>query len=137
MRDHAMINDDVESPYWRALAAGGLKLPKCAQCGHWHWPAVARCGVCGSWTISWDDVAPNGRIFSWTRTWHPFAQTESFGVPFVSLLVELPEAGDRRLLGLLKGSAEGLRIGATVKGEVGESIVGARHIPVMQWQIID
>jgi uncharacterized OB-fold protein len=114
----------ADGPYWNALAEGKLVLPRCGGCGRWHWPAVHRCGACGTWDPAWQSVEMKGRVFSWTRTWHPFDGSEGIGVPYVSLIVALPQAGHRRVLGLLDGDDAGLAIGAAVSGRASETVVG-------------
>lgn len=123
----------ADAPYWNALAAGQLQLPRCTHCGLWHWPAVFRCGECGSWEHQWQSLPMRGRVFSYARNWHPFAGTEGIGVPYVSLIVELPQAGGRRVLGLYKGDEQGLKIGASVRGEPAVTIMGDDRIPAMHW----
>ncbi|WP_028080684.1 Zn-ribbon domain-containing OB-fold protein [Solimonas soli] len=125
----------ADGPYWRALAAGRVELPRCAGCGRWHWPAVFRCGECGSWDQQWHAVEPEGTVFSWTRTWHAFDGSEKIGLPFVSLVVELPQCGGRRLLGLLEGEAGGLRIGAAVRARVAETEIWGERIPALRWTL--
>jgi uncharacterized OB-fold protein len=126
----------ADGPYWNALAEGRLLLPRCGGCGRWHWPAVFRCGECGAWEPQWQPVELRGRVFSWTRTWHAFGGAEGLGVPYVSLIVELPQAGDRRLLGILAGDATGLAIGAAVQGEMGATPVGEVRIPCIRWSLV-
>lgn len=125
----------ADGPYWTGLAQGQLQLPRCSQCKAWHWPAVFRCGHCGAWDIGWEPVSAEGEIYSWTRTHHGFAGTEGIGVPYVSLVVSLPQAGGRRLLGLLSGSDAGLRIGARVRGTIATTRVGSDDIPALHWQL--
>src|SRR3546814_14683370 len=107
----------ADGPYWQALAEGRLELPRCAGCNRWHWPAVFRCGECGSWAHRWHTVATAGTIFSWTRTCHPFDGSAGIGVPSISLLVQLPPAGGRQLLGLLEVAATGTRAGREGGGQ--------------------
>lgn len=126
----------ADGPYWNALAEGRLALPRCSGCGRWHWPAVYRCGVCGRWDPSWETVEMSGRVFSWTRTWHPFGGSEGIGLPYVSLIVELPQAGLRRVLGILAGDDEGLAIGAAVRGQAGTTRMGADEIPALRWSLV-
>jgi uncharacterized OB-fold protein len=125
----------ADGPYWRALSEGRIELPRCAGCGRWQWPAVFRCGECGSWDQQWHAVEASGTVFSWTRTWHAFDGSEKIGVPFVSLIVELPQCGGRRLLGLLEGDAEGLRIGAKVRARVAETEIWGDRIPALRWTL--
>jgi uncharacterized OB-fold protein len=120
--------------YWEALSQGRLELPRCAACGRWRWPAPFRCGDCGSWRFDWQAVEMRGVIYSWTRTWHPFEGTESFGSPFVTLSVALPDAGDIRLMGVLDGEGEPV-IGAPVVGHVAEAEVYGRTIPGLRWAV--
>jgi uncharacterized OB-fold protein len=125
----------ADAPYWQALSEGRLKLQKCSGCSRWHWPAVWRCGDCGGWALDWHELSPEGRVFSYSRTWHPFAGSEGIGQPYVSLIVELPQAGGRRVLGLLEGPAEGLRIGATVRGRATTTRIGQDDIPSLSWTL--
>ncbi|MDB5970157.1 MAG: hypothetical protein JWQ90_2607 [Hydrocarboniphaga sp.] len=123
----------ADGPYWQAMAAGRLELPRCEDCGRWHWPAVFRCGSCGSWSQAWHSLAMQGQVFSYARSWHPFAGAEGIAVPYVSLVVELPQAGGRRVLGLLRGDERDLAIGAEVKGIAASTLVGETPIPAMHW----
>lgn len=74
-----------------------------------------------------------GTLFTWTRTWHRFAGTEGIEVPFVIALVELPAAGNRRILGLFDGQAP--RIGAPVSGSIAPTKVSDGEIPALHWRI--
>lgn len=122
----------ADDRYWQALAEGQVELPRCAECRRWHWPAPFRCGNCGSWEMDWTAVELDGRIFTWTRTWHPFGGTESLGLPFSPVLVELPEAGGIRLLGLFE-SADTPKIGDRVTGRIAATSAFNRSIPSLRW----
>lgn len=124
----------AEGPYWEGLAEGRLVLPKCRQCGVWHWPAVWRCGQCGSWEHEWVEQPLAGTIFSWNRTHHRFAGTEGLPVPFTTLLVELGGSAIR-LLGLIEGSQEGIRIGAAVTGRIDRTAYQDTFIPSISWTL--
>ena len=124
----------ADGPYWSAIDAGRLELPRCQGCGRWHWPAPFRCSECSSNQFEWVKREPVGQIYSWTRTWHRFDGLENFPLPFVSVLVELPEAGNIRLLGRYDESAGAPVIGMAVIGEVIASEVFARTIPAWCWK---
>jgi len=126
----------ADGPYWNALAAGRLALPRCTGCGRWHWPAVFRCGDCGAWEPRWETVELQGRVYSWTRSWHAFGGAEAFGVPYVSVIVELPQAGNVRLLGVLLGEAQSLDVGAEVRGEIAVTPFAGRDIPALRWRLL-
>lgn len=121
--------------YWEALAAGHVEMPVCAGCGEWHWPAVFRCGSCGSWDMDWRVVSLQGRIFTWARSWHSFGGADAIGSPYVSVSVELPSAGDRRLLGILDGDTADLRIGAPVVGKIATTRAMGKEVPAIRWSI--
>jgi uncharacterized OB-fold protein len=129
------LTEGADGPYWRALEGGGLELPRCASCGRWHWPAVWRCGECGAWEQTWTEVEMIGRIYSWTRTHHPFGGTEGIGVPFVTVVVELPGAGGIRLTGVLEGDTAMVAIGAAVAGAVRETLFDGMAIPTIRWRL--
>lgn len=125
----------ADGPYWAALAQGRLQLPRCVACGRWHWPAVFRCGTCAGWEMAWEEVPMHGEIYSWSRSWHAFGGAEDLSLPYVSLLVALPQAGGCRLLGVLEGEDAGLKIGAAVQGRAATTMLGARQIPALRWRL--
>ena len=106
-----MINGQLgaEGPYWDALAQGRLMLPRCDGCGKWHWPAVWRCGACGSWDHAWHEQPLAGTVFTWTRTHHRFAGTEGLDRPYATALVLL-DAVPIRLNGLIEGRDYAVRL---------------------------
>lgn len=106
----------ADGEYWKGLAQGKVRMQQCAGCEKWNWPAVWRCGDCGSWEHAWRDVNPVGRLFSWTRTWHEFGAPAAFGLPYVSVVVELDGAGGRRLIGTMEEGAADLTIGQRLIG---------------------
>lgn len=68
--------------------------------------------------------------FTWVR--HPFTPAMVGHTPFANLLVESPQAGGARLLGVLEGPAEGLAIGASVSGAVMQDADGQ---PILRWRL--
>lgn len=130
---HADFGSRVDAPYWAGLARGELLIQRCAGCGRWIWPAEWRCGECGSYDFEWPQVPAVGDVYTWTRTHYPFVP--DYPVPSVHVLVALPGAGGRRLLGLLIGSDDGLRIGARVEGFLEQPSSRTRDLPVMRWRL--
>jgi len=109
-------NDGVDAPFWVGLNAGELRFQRCRACADWQWPAVWRCPDCGGWELDWCLIPAKGSVYSWTRTWQAFSPAMKSVLPYVTVLVELPHAGGRRLLGVLVDDEEGLAIGAPVEG---------------------
>lgn len=121
----------ADIPYWAALAEGRLKVQCCQSCGTWAWPPVSRCGTCGNWEPDWRETPLTGRLYSWIRTCQPFGGSEE--IPFVSLLVELPAAGGKRLMALYEGDESKLAIGMALTGRIDHVDVGGRQVPVTRW----
>lgn len=127
-------DDGLDAPHWEGLKAGELMLQRCAQCRTWVWSPRPICPSCHSFEMSWESVEPVGFVYSWTRTWQAFTKESTGHLPYVVVLVELPGAGGRRVLGFLE-HADGLtpRIGTPVRGHIAQS-PDDEHWPLMHWQ---
>lgn len=128
----------ADGPYWDALEAGEFKIARCRGCDTWLMPAHFRCGTCGSWEIGWDDVVPEGVLYAWTRN-HAVSDVlkERRGdLPYVTVLVELPQAGGARVPGILVGDPPSLKIGARVRGIIRPPGDRARGYATMTWEIV-
>jgi uncharacterized OB-fold protein len=127
--------DGLDTPHWEALRAGQLVLQRCRQCAAWTWSPRPICPACHSFDLGWEPVEPQGTIYSWTRTWQPFTPESTGHLPYVVVLVELPEAGGRRVLGVLP-HADGVtpRVGAPVRGEI-EQPPDDGHWPLVRWHL--
>ncbi|HEX7872298.1 MAG TPA: zinc ribbon domain-containing protein [Sphingobium sp.] len=108
----------LDQPFWDGLDEGRLMISACVACAHWIWPPQWRCGECGGWEMAWHDVGKTGVVHSLTRTHHPFAPAMMGRTPFATLLVELPQAGGARLLGLVADDAGELAIGSAVTADI-------------------
>ena len=132
--DTAVVNSgSTDAKYWEALSEGRLVMQQCQGCARWKWPAVSRCGECGTWYPEWKEIPLSGVLYGWTRNWYPFAGTEGIGVPFVAVLAALPHADDKRLLGLYEGDESLIKIGLPLKGRVDRTIFGDLKIPSIRW----
>jgi uncharacterized OB-fold protein len=131
----------ADTHYWDALNNNNLKLQACRQCKKWNWPAVYRCGDCGSWEHDWLPVGMKGEIFTWTRSWHDFGAPKKLGLPFISVVVALEGADNTRLVGVLKTDGEpennSVAIGKKVQGKIISVDFADEAIPVIQWQLLN
>ena len=124
--------DGVDQPYWDGLAVGELRLQRCADCRTWIWGPQSICGDCHSFRIDWESVDPVGVVYSWTRSWYPYIEELADTIPYVSVLVELPAAGGRRVLGILADDADTVpTIGETVVGRFDSA--GPGPWPLLRW----
>lgn len=129
---------EADDEYWRWLEEGEFRLPRCAACRRWTWPAHFRCGLCGSWEFEWVPVAPEGAIFSWTRSWYAFDRVmeRKADVPYVSIVTEIPAAGGARVMGVLTGDDSGVKIGAKVRGAIRPPSPKTKYYPSVTWEIV-
>jgi uncharacterized OB-fold protein len=115
--------------HWDGLKAGELRIQRCGSCREWIWIAQPLCPSCHTFDPVWEAVAPEGVVYAWTRThraFHPSAE-----VPYTTVLVELPQAGNKRILGLYRGTDDPV-IGARVVGEF-EPAPDEDSWPLIRW----
>jgi uncharacterized OB-fold protein len=110
-------------------------MQRCSKCRTWWWSPVWRCGECGSWDLDWEETPAEGRVFSWIRTFQDFSPDMHSAVPYVTVFVELPEAGNRRVFGLLVGSELGLEINAPVVGVLQPASAVTHGQAIMRWRL--
>jgi len=128
-------DDGLDTPHWKGLREGEVRVQRCARCGHWIWAPQPACPRCHGFEFSWPVVEPAGTVYSWTRTWQPFVPELSGHVPFVVVLAELPSAGGRRLVGVLHdGDGADVRIGQALRGEIDPAPDPAGW-PVLRWRL--
>jgi uncharacterized protein len=128
-------DDGLDAAHWEGLRAGKLLLQRCRQCATWTWSPRPICPACHSFDTGFEPVEPVGTIYSWTRTWQPFAGEATGHLPYVVVLVELPAADGRRVLGVL-AHADRLtpRIGATVRGVIDQPS-DDQYWPLVRWHL--
>ncbi|MGQ0845736.1 MAG: Zn-ribbon domain-containing OB-fold protein [Sporichthyaceae bacterium] len=125
--------DLADLPFWEGLRAGELRVQHCA-CDAWIFPARRMCPACHATDPAFEAVALEGVVYSWTRTRQAFAPGAVDHLPYVVLLVELPQAGGRRILGLRVGGdvLDDPVIGTRVRGEI-EPAPDADGWPLLRW----
>jgi uncharacterized protein len=128
-------DDGLDAPHWEGLRRGELRIQHCARCDRWTWTPRPICPGCHNTELEWPVVDPVGTVFTWTRTWQPFSPEVAGHLPYVVVVVELPAAGNRRVIGVLQaGDGADVRIGATVKGEI-EQPASPELYPVLRWRL--
>ncbi|AKE88776.1 zinc ribbon domain-containing protein [Rhodococcus aetherivorans] len=128
--------DGLDQPYWDGLLAGELRLQRCSDCRTWIWGPQAICGHCHSFDLGWETVEPAGTVYSWNRSWYPYMDEYAERLPYVTVLVELPHAGGRRVLGILADDID-------ANPEIGDRVVGVFERtegaawPLLRWRRVD
>jgi uncharacterized OB-fold protein len=109
----------LDGPFWEGLRNENLILQYCPGCLSYQWGPEYVCYRCGTFDVKWvevpkaDDGFFRGVVYSWQRIWHPVDPSLASAVPYVAVLVELPDADNVRLMGNLVDPPDGpIPIGA-------------------------
>ncbi|MCF3939649.1 Zn-ribbon domain-containing OB-fold protein [Gordonia tangerina] len=124
--------DGLDREYWDGLLAGELRLQRCGSCARWIWGPQWICATCHTFDPGWEAVEAVGTVYSWARSHTPFIAELADRLPYVTVLVELPGADNRRVLGILTGDDTDVRIGEQVVGHI-ELDEGATW-PLLRWR---
>jgi uncharacterized OB-fold protein len=100
------MNDGLDAPYLEGVTRGELRVQRCRSCERFQWGPEWLCHRCLSDDLEWREVEGRGRIYSWERVWHPVHPALAEAVPYVVVVVELPDADDIRMVGNLLGDPE-------------------------------
>jgi uncharacterized protein len=128
----------LSAPYWAGLRQGVLKVQRNPRTGAWQWPAQWIAYDDQGFDLEWVEVAPRGRIYSWTRVWHPVHPALKDACPYIVVVVELPQAGNVRMLGNLLGDPhQPVRIGADVEAVFEHHPDADPPYSLAQWRVAD
>ena len=101
----------------------------------WQFGPEWLCHHCHSFDIEWTTVEPRGRIFSWERVWSPSHDALRGHGAYLAVLVELPHAGNVRMVGNLLGDPmQAVTIGADVEGVFEHHLDSTPPYSLLQWQ---
>jgi len=132
----APMNDGLDKPHWDGLKDGKLLVQRCGDCGTWQWGPEWLCHECNSFNMAWTEVAGEGVIYSWERPWHPVHPALKGHGPYLVVLVELPHAGNVRMIGNLLGDPmQDVKIGARVKAVFEPHGEGESAYTLVQWNV--
>jgi len=112
----AAAGDGLDTAYWEATRRHELVVQRCNACQGFQWGPEWICHQCHSFDLGWHRVSGKGVIYSWERVWHPVHPALRESCPYMVVLVELPDAGNVRMVGNLLGDAmEEVVIGSAVE----------------------
>jgi uncharacterized OB-fold protein len=127
--------DGLDAPYWAGTRAHELRVQRCNSCGTYQWGPEWICHGCRSRDVGWVAVEPRGRIYSWERSWHPVHPALTGAVPYVTVLVEIPGAGNVRMVGNLVGDPRAaVSIGAEVTAVFEDHDEADPPFTLVQWR---
>ena len=129
--------DGLDSKYWDGLKQHELWVQRCNACQAYQWGPEWMCSSCQSLDVGWAQVEPRGRIFSWERAWHPVHPALASRLPYLVALVELPHAGNIRMIGNLLGDPlQQVVIGSEVEGVFEDHEDSDPPYTLLQWLAI-
>ncbi len=77
-------------PFWDACKRHELMLPRCKDCGRFHFYPRAVCPNCWSTNLEWVKASGRGKLYSYVINHRPAPGFES-QAPYVIAIVELDE----------------------------------------------
>ena len=129
--------DGLDLPYWEGTRRGALLVQKCAKCGTWQWGPEWLCHHCQSFNMQWREIEGKGLIYSWERPWHPVHSALREMGPYTVVLVEMPLAGNIRMIGNLLGPPDQeVVIGARVEAVFEPHDDADTPYTLVQWRLI-
>ena len=96
-------HDRLDTEFWEAVRQHELKVQRCGNCAAFQFGPEWICHRCRSTNVGWHRVSGRGVIYSWERVWHPVHPALRDACPYMVVLVELPDAGNVRMVGNLAG----------------------------------
>tara|TARA_B110000444_G_C18792871_1_gene573331 strand:- start:866 stop:1300 length:435 start_codon:yes stop_codon:yes gene_type:complete len=132
------VGDGLDDLFWEGLRENKLLIQHCDSCHQWQWGPEWICYHCHSFELSFEEVEPKGLIYSHERVWHPVHPALNEQGPYVVVLIELPQAGDVRMVGNLLGDPRQiLEIGASVSAVFEHHNDQQPPFSLLQWQLAD
>ena len=131
----AAQRDGLDTPYWEGASDGKLIVQRCNACREFQWGPEWVCHHCHSFDLGWEEVEPRGNVYSWERIWHPVHPALTDACPYVVVLVELPQAGNIRMVGNLLGRPlDAVEIGSSVDAVFEHHADAETPFTLVQWR---
>jgi uncharacterized OB-fold protein len=128
--------DGLDAEFWAATRRHDLVVQRCKQCRTYLWGPEWICHNCRSFELEWERIPTRGRIFSWERVWHPVHPALKGACPYMVVLVELPQAGNVRMVGNLLGDPlQEVPIGGEVEAVFEDH--DAEQVTLVQWRRVE
>lgn len=108
------VIDPGTAMFWAEAKAHRLTIPRCLDCGRYHFYPRALCPHCHSDRLEWTSVSGRGTIYSYTVARKPAGPAFAADVPYVIVIVQLAE-GPRMMSTLIADDVGQVRIGMAVE----------------------
>lgn len=129
--------DGLAAEFWAAARRHELVVQRCRRCRTWQWGPEYICHHCHSFELTYERVSPRGTVYSWERSWYPVHPALQEAVPYLTVLVELPQAGGVRMVGNLLGDPlQMVSIGAEVEVVFEDHDDAVPPFTLVQWWML-
>jgi len=105
--------NDLNAPFWNGLAAGEVRLQRCAACGAHQYPPESFCYACGSSDLAWVQVAGEGTVYSFIVVHQEYHEAFREFLPYTVAIVQMDEGP--RMLSAMLGLKTPIAIGDRVR----------------------
>jgi uncharacterized OB-fold protein len=95
--------DGLDKEFWDATRRHELVVQRCNNCSAFQWGPEIICHQCHSTNLGWHRVSGRGKLYSWTRSWNPVHPALREAVPYLIVVVQIPDADNIRMVGNLVG----------------------------------
>jgi uncharacterized OB-fold protein len=131
----APASDGLDREFWESTRRHELKVQRCGGCSTFQFGPEWICHKCHSTELTWHKVSGRGRIYSWERVWHPVHPALKNAGPYLVVLVELPDAGNVRMVGNLIGDpSHEVAIGDDVEAVFEDH--EPEGVTLVQWRLV-
>ena len=83
--------DAATGPYWAAAHEGRLVMPRCDDCGKYHFYPHPLCPFCSSAKLVWTPVSGRASLYSFSIVHRAPSKAFAGEVPYVVAVVQLEE----------------------------------------------
>ncbi len=119
--------------WWAHVKQHRLVVQRCTPCGTFRHPPMPVCHACHSFEYEWHPVSGKGVVFSYIIAHHAPSAVYRDLVPYNVVMVELPDAGNVRIVGnLLDVPLDDIEVGMAV--EVAFEDVN-NEVTLTQWRL--
>ena len=130
--------EGLAAEFWEATRRHELLVQQCTACKTYQWGPEFLCYACHSWDMEYVRVSGKGKIFSWERPWYPVHPALRERLPYIVVLVELPDAGNVRMVGNLLGDPQQeVVIGSNVEAVFEDHDDVKTPFTLVQWKVTD
>jgi uncharacterized OB-fold protein len=106
--------DAATSPYWAAAREERLVMPRCRDCGHYHFYPRTLCPKCSSAQLEWTPCSGEAAVYSFTVIHRAPSPAFAALVPYVVATVKLAE-GPHLMTNITGCAADAVRVGMPVR----------------------